>query len=47
MAASFKGGQDSYRVVEPMMMMMMMMIMIKRLLVSGHSQEGICQIFAC
>jgi hypothetical protein len=26
MEATFKGGQDSYRVVEPMMMMMMMMI---------------------
>jgi hypothetical protein len=26
MEATFKGGQDSYRVAEPMMMMMMMMI---------------------
>jgi hypothetical protein len=26
MEATFKGGQDSYRVAEPMMMMMMMMM---------------------
>jgi hypothetical protein len=35
MEATFKGGQDSYRVVEPMVMMMMMMINV--LLVFLHS----------
>jgi hypothetical protein len=28
MEVTFKGGQDSYRVVEPMMMMMMMMMIV-------------------